>query len=116
VTCNYAINDDVVYQCQECQVTMAKKPKKQQRVCTDGRPIPGSRARLRKANASLGGDGDCCGVLFNHAVEQRILPVIQPCIYFRPVFRSQGLHSSGKQQPLLLFQVLTLMLDEVVHG
>jgi hypothetical protein len=56
VACNYAINDDFVYQCQECQVTMAKKPKKTTTRLyeTDGRPIPGSRARLRKANASLG--------------------------------------------------------------
>src|SRR5664279_1312127 len=54
--------------------------------------------------------------LFDHTVEQRILPVVQPCVYFRPVFRPQGLYGSRKQQPFLLFQMVALMVDEVVHG
>jgi hypothetical protein len=54
--------------------------------------------------------------LFNHAVEQRILPIVQSCVYLRPVIGSQGLDRSRKQQPLLLLEVLALMLDEVVYG
>ena len=53
---------------------------------------------------------------FNHGVEQRIVLVVQPCIYFCPVFRLQGFHGGRKQQPFLLFQVLALMRDEVAHG
>ena len=52
---------------------------------------------------------------FHHAVEQRVRPVVQSCIYFCPVFPLQGLHRTRKQQLFFLFQVLTLILDEVVH-